>query len=40
MTVLLPILDDFERGLTEIEKVTDKELLEGMQLINNKFKIL
>ncbi len=36
MTVLLPILDDFERGLTEIKKVKDKELLKGMELINSK----
>ena len=38
MTSLLPIMDDFDRGLTEIKKVKDKELLEGMQLINDKFK--
>jgi molecular chaperone GrpE len=38
MTVLLPILDDFDRGLTEIKKVKDKELLKGMQLIQNKLK--
>lgn len=38
MTVLLPILDDFERGLKEVEKSSDKALLEGMQLIYNKFK--
>jgi molecular chaperone GrpE len=38
MTALLPILDDFERGLNEIEKSSDKALLEGMQLICNKFK--
>jgi len=38
MTVLLPILDDFERGLIEIEKSSDKALLEGMILIYNKFK--
>lgn len=38
MTVLLPILDDFERGLTEIEKSSDPALLQGMQLIYNKFK--
>ena len=36
MTVLLPILDDFERGLSEIKKAKDKELLKGMELINNK----
>lgn len=38
MTSLLPILDDFNRGLTEIKKSKDKELLKGMQLINDKFK--
>jgi len=38
MTVLLPILDDFERGLNEVEKSSDEILLEGMQLIYNKFK--
>lgn len=38
MTVLLPILDDFERGLNEIEKSSDQALFQGMQLIYNKFK--
>lgn len=38
MAVLLPILDDFERGLIEVEKSSDKALLEGMKLIFNKFK--
>ena len=38
MTSLLPIMDDFDRGLTEIKKVKDKELLKGKQLINDKFK--
>jgi molecular chaperone GrpE len=38
MTVLLPILDDFERGLAEIKKADDSELLKGMELINNKLK--
>jgi len=38
MTVLLPILDDFERGLKEVEKSSDEALLQGMQLIYNKFK--
>ena len=36
MTSLLPVLDDFDRGLAEIKKVKDKELLKGMQLINDK----
>jgi molecular chaperone GrpE len=38
MTVLLPILDDFDRGLTEIKKAKDKELLKGIELINNKLR--
>lgn len=38
MTVLLPILDDFERGIQEIEKSGDKALLEGVKLIQNKLK--
>jgi len=38
MTVLLPILDDFDRGLAEIKKIKDKNVLKGMELINNKFK--
>ncbi len=38
MTVLLPILDDFDRGLQEIKKVKDKNLLKGMELINDKLK--
>lgn len=33
---LLPVLDDFERGLAEIKKVKEKELLKGMTLINDK----
>lgn len=38
MTSLLPILDDFDRGLAEIKKAKDKELLKGMTLINDKLK--
>ena len=37
MTVLLPVLDDFDRGITEIKKEGDSELLKGMELILNKF---
>ena len=33
---LLPVLDDFDRGLAEIKKVKEKELLKGMTLINDK----
>ena len=39
MTVLLPILDDFDRGLAEIKKVKDKTLLKGIELINNKLRV-
>ena len=38
MTVLLPILDDFDRGLAEIKKGKDSELYKGMKLINEKFR--
>jgi len=38
MTVLLPILDDFERGMKEIGKSSDDALMEGTQLIYNKLK--
>lgn len=38
MTALLPIMDDFDRGLAEIKKAKDKELLKGMQLISDKLK--
>ncbi|WP_111707514.1 nucleotide exchange factor GrpE [Lutibacter citreus] len=36
MTVLLPILDDFDRGLNEMKKEGDTEMLKGMELIKNK----
>jgi len=38
MTVLLPVLDDFDRGLKEIEKTADTHTLKGIKLIYNKFK--
>ena len=38
MTVLLPVLDDFDRGMAEIKKAKDKSLLKGIELINNKFR--
>lgn len=38
MASLLPIMDDFDRGLSEIKKAKDKELLKGMKLINDKLK--
>ena len=36
MSVLLPILDDFDRGLAELKKTDDEEAIKGMELINNK----
>ena len=38
MTAMLPIMDDFDRGLAEIKKAKDKELLKGMELISSKLK--
>lgn len=38
LTAMLPIMDDFERGLFEVEKSEDTALLDGMKLIYNKFK--
>ena len=38
VTAMLPIMDDFERGLLEVQKSEDKALLDGMTLIYNKFK--
>ncbi|MCF6351027.1 MAG: nucleotide exchange factor GrpE [Flavobacteriaceae bacterium] len=38
MTVILPILDDLDRGIVEVKKVKDKDVLKGMELISNKLK--
>lgn len=38
LTAMLPILDDFERGLLEINKSADQALLDGMNLIYSKLK--
>jgi len=38
MTALLPVLDDFDRALKELAKTADTYMLEGIQLIYNKFK--
>lgn len=35
---MLPVLDDFDRALLEIEKSEDDSLLKGIELINNKLK--
>lgn len=36
ITSLLPVLDDFGRALTQIEKSGDDSLHQGIELINNK----
>jgi molecular chaperone GrpE len=38
IVAMLPVLDDFDRALNEINKAKDKELLKGVELINNKFR--
>lgn len=38
VTAMLPVLDDFDRALSEINKAKDKNLLKGVELIYNKFK--
>jgi molecular chaperone GrpE len=38
MSALLPVLDDFDRALQEIEKSDDSGHLKGIVLINNKLR--
>lgn len=38
MVSLLPVLDDFERALKEIEKLGDGNHFKGVELINNKLR--
>jgi molecular chaperone GrpE len=38
MVALLPVLDDFDRALKEIEKGTNQDVLTGVELISNKLK--
>lgn len=38
MVALLPVMDDFERALAEIDRSGDTELLKGIELIQNKLK--
>lgn len=38
MTAMLPVLDDFDRALNELRKSGDKNLMQGIELIHNKFK--
>lgn len=38
MVAMLPILDDFDRALKEIEKEEDNDLYKGVELISNKMR--
>ncbi|MBC2839900.1 nucleotide exchange factor GrpE [Robiginitalea sp. SC105] len=38
ITALLPVLDDFDRALKELNRAGDEESLKGVALIHNKFK--
>jgi len=38
MQSMLPVLDDFDRAMKEIEKSKDKDLIKGVELIHNKLK--
>lgn len=35
---MLPVLDDFDRAMIEIEKGKDKDLVDGVKLISNKLR--
>ncbi len=36
LSAMLPVLDDFDRALTELAKLTDEQTLKGVELIYNK----
>jgi len=38
MQSMLPVLDDFDRAMKEIEKSEEKDLIKGVELIHNKLK--
>ena len=38
MKAMLPVLDDFDRAYVEISKTQEKDLLKGVELINNKLR--
>lgn len=38
MQAMLPVLDDFDRAMIEIEKSQDKNLQKGVELISNKLR--
>ncbi len=37
MSAMLPVLDDFDRAMKEIQKSDDQNLIKGIQLIHSKF---
>ena len=38
MSALLPVQDDFQRALEQLKLSADQEILQGVELIQNKFK--
>jgi|SRR5690606_2683785 len=38
ITAMLPVLDDFDRALNEIQRAKDKNLLKGVELIHSKLR--
>jgi molecular chaperone GrpE len=38
ISALLPVLDDFDRALRELDRSEDEELYKGVVLIHNKFR--
>jgi molecular chaperone GrpE len=38
ISALLPVLDDFDRAVKEIDRSGDQDLLKGVELIHNKFR--
>ena len=38
ISALLPVLDDFDRAVKELDRSGDKDLFKGVELIHNKFK--
>jgi len=38
ISAMLPVLDDFDRAVKELDRSGDEDLLKGVELIHNKFK--
>ena len=38
ISAMLPVLDDFDRAMKELDRSGDEDLLKGVELIHNKFK--